>query len=149
MPVTPDRPSPDQAEMALKRLAEAWGLGPYDALALMGASGRDLSALVWTDDQLLRITYLVELEKALIELNPKFGIPHWIATPKPGPFFEGNSPLQMMTATTRDLAVLLSLEHWLKRSCADRWLTARLKQRETRLVGYGLLPVGRNHSAVV
>ena len=69
--------------MALKRLAEAWGLDPYDALALMGASGRDLSALVWTDDQLLRITYLVELEKALIELNPKFGIPHWIATRSP------------------------------------------------------------------
>jgi len=83
------------------------GLDRYDALALMGASGRDLSTLVWTSDQLLRITYLIELEKALIELNPKFGIPYWITTPKPGPFFEGNSPLQMMTATTRGLAVLL------------------------------------------
>ena len=105
--VSPDRPSPDQAEMVLKRLVEAWGLDRYDALALMGASGRDLSTLVWTSDQLLRITYLIELEKALIELNPKFGIPYWIATPKPGPFFEGNSPLQMMTATTRDLVELL------------------------------------------
>jgi hypothetical protein len=88
-------------------MVQAWGLDPYDALALMGVSGRDLSTLVWTDDQLLRISYLVELERALIELNPKFGIPHWIATPKPGPFFADNSPLQMMTATTRDLAVLL------------------------------------------
>jgi len=105
--VSPDRPSPDQAEMVLKRLVEAWGLDRYDALALMGASGRDLSTLVWTSDQLLRITYLIELEKALIELNPKFGIPYWITTPKPGPFFEGNSPLQMMTATTRDLVELL------------------------------------------
>ena len=69
----------------------------------MGASGRVLSTLVWTSDQSLRITYLVELEKALIELNPKFYIP----TPKPGPFFESNSPLQMMTATTRDLVELL------------------------------------------
>ena len=62
---------------------------------------------MWTDDQLLRIRYLVELERALIELNPEFGIPHSIAAPKPGPFFAGNCPLQMMTATTREMAVLL------------------------------------------
>jgi hypothetical protein len=76
-------------------------------LALIRASERDLSDVAWTDDKLVRVAYLLDLERALSKLAPKFGIPNWVATPKPGPFFEGTSPLQMMKGTTQDLAELL------------------------------------------
>jgi hypothetical protein len=102
-----NRPTPVQATLALARIASVWGLDRYDMLALIGASGQDPAAQAWTDDRLLRVAYLVDLDKALIELAPRFGVRHWIATPKPGPFFGGNSPLQIMKGTTRDLAELL------------------------------------------
>jgi len=105
--VRPQAPSPPEATVALQRIAKAWALDPFDAVALVEASARDLSAVTWTDDRLLRVAYLIELEKALIELDPKFGIPHWVVTPKPGPFFEGHAPLQIMTGSTRDLVELV------------------------------------------
>jgi hypothetical protein len=37
--------------------------------------------------------YLIELEEALLKLDPKTGLARWVGTPNPGPFFGGgNSP---------------------------------------------------------
>ena len=103
----PERPSPDEAAAAVRRIAKAWDLDRFDATALVGVAGGDLTAVSWTDDQLRRLAHLVELEAALVRLDPKGGIAHWVITPNPGPFFAGNAPLQMLTGSTRELAELL------------------------------------------
>ena len=72
-----------------------------------------MSAIVWTEDLLLRVAYLIELEKALLKLDPKGGIARWVTTRKPGPFFVDSAPLQMMTGSTRKMADLLrQIERW-------------------------------------
>ena len=101
------RPSPDEAVAALRRIAQVWELDRHDATALLGVTGGNLGAVEWTDERLLRAAYLVELEAALVRLNPKGGTARWVVTPNPGPFFAGNSPLQLLTGSTREMAELL------------------------------------------
>ncbi len=61
----------------------------------------------WTEDRRIRVAYLIELEKALLKLDPKGGIARWIAAAKPGPFFRDQSPLQMLMGSTQEMAELL------------------------------------------
>ena len=97
----------------MRRLSRAWELDRYDVTALLGASNGDLGAVDWTEERLLRAAYLVELEKALAQLNPKGGIARWIITSNPGPFFGGSTPLQMLTGSTREMAELLrQVQRW-------------------------------------
>src|SRR5271170_5214516 len=86
-------PSPEAALSVLRRIMNAWKLDRVDA-ALADSTTLDITIIDWNEDRLLRAAYLIELEKALLELNPKTGIARWIATPNPGPFFGGDSPLQ-------------------------------------------------------
>ncbi len=101
------RPTAEVAVAALRRIAGAWELDRYDAASLIAAEAGDFTMLEWSEDRLTRVGYLIELDKALHELNPRFGIAHWIKTANPGPFFGGNAPLQMMTGSTRGMAELL------------------------------------------
>jgi hypothetical protein len=101
------RPSPDEAIAAIRRIAKAWELDRHDAAAMLGLSGNDLGAVEWTDERLLRVAYLLDLEAALLRLNPKGGIGRWLITANAGPFFAGNAPLQMLTGSTREMAELL------------------------------------------
>ena len=108
-----DRPSPDEAAAALRRIAKAWELDRHDTTALLGVTGGDLGAVEWTDERLLRAALLVELEAALVRLNPKGGTPRWVVTPNPGPFFAGNTPLQLLAGSTREMAeVLRQVRRW-------------------------------------
>src|SRR5690349_16671610 len=112
-PTPPARPSPDEAAVAVRRIAKAWELDSHDAAAMLGAPGDELGSLTWTDERLLRMAYLIELEAALIRLNPKGGIAHWIIATNPGPFFSGNAPLQMLTGSTREIVELLrQVQRW-------------------------------------
>lgn len=109
------RPTAEVAVTALRRIAGSWELDRYDAASLIAAEAGDFTAVEWSEDRLTRVGYLIELDKALHELNPKFGIAHWIKTPNQGPFFAGNSPLQMMTGSTRGMAELLhQVRRWSK-----------------------------------
>jgi hypothetical protein len=101
------RPTIEVALTALRRIAGSWELDRYDAASLVATAVGDFTAIEWTEDRLTRVGYLIELDRALHELNPKFGIAHWIKTPNPGPFFAGNSPLQMMTGSSRSIVELL------------------------------------------
>jgi hypothetical protein len=103
----PTRPEPEEASTALRRILKAWELDQFDAAALVGIAGSDLAAIDWTEDRLMRVAYLIELDRALTALNPKIGAARWIAAPNPGPFFDGNSPLQMLTGSTREMAELV------------------------------------------
>jgi hypothetical protein len=90
-----------------------WELDWFDATALVGSTTNDISNIEWTGDRLLRAAYLIELEKALLELNPKTGVARWIATPNQGPFFAGNSPLQVLTGGTQEMEGLLrQIKRW-------------------------------------
>jgi hypothetical protein len=92
---------------------KAWELDRFDGASLIASDAGDLTTVEWSDDRLARAGYLIELESAMVELNPKFGIASWIKTPNPGPFFAGNSPLQMMTGSTRGMAELLrQIRRW-------------------------------------
>ena len=95
------RPTVEVAVTALRRIAGAWELDRYDAASLVAAEAGDFTAVEWSENRLTRVGYLIELEKALRELKPKFGIAQWIKTPNPGPCFTGNSPLQMMSGSSR------------------------------------------------
>ncbi|MGC1408334.1 MAG: adenylate/guanylate cyclase domain-containing protein [Acetobacteraceae bacterium] len=107
------RPTPEEAVVALRRIVRAWELDRFDATALIGVSGGDIAAIAWKEDLLLRVAYLIELEQAILKLDPKGGIPRWVTTRKPGPFFADTSPLQMMTGSTRKMAELLEqVEQW-------------------------------------
>jgi len=105
----------EAAVMALRRIAGSWELDRYDAASLIAAGADDFSKIEWSEDRLTRVGHLIELDKALHELNPKFGIAHWIKNANPGPFFGGNSPLQMMTGSTRGMVELLNqVRRWSK-----------------------------------
>jgi hypothetical protein len=109
------RPTVEVAVTALRRIAGSWELDRYDAASLIAAEAVDFTAVEWSEDRLARVGCLIELDKALHELNPKFGIAHWIKTANPGPFFGGNSPLQMMTGSTRGMVELLNqVRRWSK-----------------------------------
>jgi len=103
----PDLLTTALALTALRRIANAWGLEPFEAVALVTAASDDLTSVEWSTDRLTRVGYLIELEKALQELSPRVGVARWIRTRNPGPLFSGNSPLQLMTGGTRDLMDLL------------------------------------------
>lgn len=105
--LVPTRPEPDEASTALRAIMKAWELDRYDAAALVGFAGSDLTTIDWTEDRRMRVAYLIELDRALIALNPKIGAARWLAAPNPGPFFDGNSPLQMLTGSTREMAELV------------------------------------------
>jgi hypothetical protein len=109
----PARPSPDEGLAVLRRIMSVWELDRFDATALVGSPTIDVTKIEWTEDRLLRAAYLIELEKALLKLNPKTGIARWIATPNPGPFFGGNSPLQVLAGGPREMEELLrQIRRW-------------------------------------
>jgi hypothetical protein len=110
---TPAPASPEEALAVLRRIINAWELDWSDAMALVSSTSVDATAIEWTEVRLLRAAYLIELEKALLELNPKTGIARWIATPNPGPFFGGNSPFQVLTGGPREMDGLLrQIRRW-------------------------------------
>jgi|ERR1700743_3143784 hypothetical protein len=112
----PALPSSEEAANALRRITRAWELDRSDAMAIMRMPGADVSTIEWTDERLARIAYLTELEKALPKLDPKGGIPRWLSTAKPGPFFGDQSPLQILKGSTQDMATLLREVHvWTER----------------------------------
>ena len=78
-----------------------------DAMALIHTPDADFSTIEWTAEQLARLGYLVDLEKALLKLAPRGSIPRWLSTAKPGPFFGDQSPLQILMGPTRDMVALL------------------------------------------
>jgi len=105
--------SPEAALAVLRRIMNVWELDWFDATALVGSTTNDITTVEWTEDRCLRAAYLSELEKALLELNPKTGIARWIATPNQGPFFAGNSPLQVLTGGPREMQALLAqIRRW-------------------------------------
>jgi hypothetical protein len=101
------RLEPDEASSALRGIMKAWELDRFDAAALVGVAGSDLAAIDWTEERRMRVAYLIELDRALIALDPKIGAARWIAAPNRGPFFDGNSPLQMLTGSTREMVELV------------------------------------------
>jgi hypothetical protein len=112
----PAAPLPEEAASALRRIVRAWELDRSDAMALIHTTDPDFSTVEWTDERLMRIAYLTELEKALPTLAPRDGIPRWISTVKPGPFFGDQSPLQILKGTTQDMAALLrEVRAWTER----------------------------------
>jgi Protein of unknown function (DUF2384) len=109
----PALPSPEEALAVLRRIINAWELDRFDATALVGSTSVDFATIEWTEDRLLRAAYLIELEKALLGLSPKTRVARWIATPNPGPFFGGNSPLQVLTGGPREMDGLLrQIRRW-------------------------------------
>ena len=109
----PALPSPEEALAVLRRIINAWELDRFDAMALVGSTSVDFATIEWTEDRLLRAAYLIELEKALLGLSPKTRVARWIATPNPGPFFGGNSPLQVLTGGQREMDGLLrQIRRW-------------------------------------
>ena len=105
--------SPEAALAVLRHIMNVWELDWLDATALVGSKTNDMTTIEWTEDRRLRAAYLNELEKALIELNPKTGIARWIATPNHGPFFAGNSPLQVIAGGPREMEGLLrQIRRW-------------------------------------
>jgi len=99
--------SPEAALAVLRHIMNVWELDWFDVTSLVGNTNSDIATIEWTGDRLLRAAYLIELEQALLELNPKTGIARWIATPNQGPFFAGNSPLQVLTGGPREMEGLL------------------------------------------
>lgn len=83
------RPTAEAATGALRRIAYTWELDRYDTASLIAANADEFAAVEWSEDRLTRVGHLIELEQALHELNPKFGIAHWIKTPIPGPSLLG------------------------------------------------------------
>ncbi|HUB10799.1 MAG TPA: hypothetical protein VMB34_02495 [Acetobacteraceae bacterium] len=109
-------PTAESAVIALRRIAKAWELDAFEVTALIAAPSDDFTSVEWSRDRLTRVRYLVELETALRDLNPKFGVAHWMRTRNPGPFFAGNSPWQMLTGSTSNVAELLrQVRRWSKR----------------------------------
>jgi hypothetical protein len=105
--------SPEAALAVLRHIMNVWELDWFDATALVGSKTNDMTAIEWTEDRRLRAAYLDELEKALLELKPKTGIARWIATPNHGPFFAGNSPLQVLAGGPREMEGLLrQIRRW-------------------------------------
>ena len=86
-------------------------VSPSRVGSLMSARSEAIEA--FRSRRSLRAAYLVELEAALVRLNPKGGTPRWVVTPNPGPFFAGNTPLQLLTGSTREMAeVLRQVRRW-------------------------------------
>jgi hypothetical protein len=103
----------EAALAVLRHIMNVWELDWFDATSLVGSTNNDITTIEWTGDRLLRAAYLIELEKALRDLNPKTGIARWIVTPNQGPFFAGNSPLQILSGGTRDMEGLLrQIRRW-------------------------------------
>jgi len=107
MPDEPIAPSPEGAAAALRQIARAWELDRSDTMALILAGQADFSTIEWTQERLTRVAFLMELENALFKLQPRGGVPRWLSTAKPGPFFGDQSPLQILTGPTSDIAALL------------------------------------------
>jgi hypothetical protein len=99
--------STEEAAAALRRIARVWELDRQDAMALIRMPEEDYSMVDWTEERLARIAHLVELESALPKLDPSGGIPRWLSTAKPGPFFGDESPLKILMGSTRDMAALV------------------------------------------
>ena len=109
----PALPSPEEALAVLRRIINAWELDRFNSTALVGSTSVDFATIEWTEDRLLRAAYLIELEKALLGLSLKTRIARWIATPNPGPFFRGNSPLQVLNGGPREMDGLLrQIRRW-------------------------------------
>jgi hypothetical protein len=105
--------SAEAASAVLRHIMSVWELDWFDATALVCSTTNDMTTIEWTEDRRLRAAYLNELEKALLELNPKTSIARWIATPNQGPFFAGNSPLQVLTGGPREMEGLLrQIRRW-------------------------------------
>jgi Protein of unknown function (DUF2384) len=112
----PAQPSPGEALAALRRIMGTWELDRFDAAALVGSTTADITTIEWTEDRLLRAAYLIELETALLGLNPKARIARWIATPNPGPYFGGNAPLELLKVGAHEMQALLhQIRRWTSR----------------------------------
>ncbi len=113
-PVVIERPAsdlsardPDRvASVAIKafaRIVEAWELKNETAAALIGASARTWARMKkedWTGrlskDQLLRVSALSGLYKALHLYFSDTLADRWVGLDNKGPLFGGRSPLEMM-----------------------------------------------------
>lgn len=102
----PQSPADSRAAVALKafaRIAAAWHLPLAEAAALA-----DMSESTWkrarkpgfagdlTHDQLLRLSALVGIYKALALYFSDEIAPRWIALPNQGPLFNGARPIDTM-----------------------------------------------------
>ncbi len=103
----PVLPSPEQAAVALRQIRKDWGLDWSDLGVILGVAADGVTDIAWRDELLLRVAYLMELDKALLDLQPRAGIASWLARPNPGPFFGGDSPLQRISGSTQGLVELL------------------------------------------
>src|SRR5262245_3757493 len=106
MPDAPTLPSHEEAVATLRRIQQGWNLDRSVTMALVRLPEGDFTTIEWTEDGLARVACLMELEQALSKLEPRGGVPRWISTAKPGPFFGDQSPLRMLMGPTRDMAVL-------------------------------------------
>lgn len=103
-----DRPAPDRQGVALKafaRIAEAWSLSQHEAAALA-----DMSDSTWkrakkpgfagalSRDQMLRLSALIGLYKALELYFDQPISREWVKLPNRGPEFDGARPLDAMIA---------------------------------------------------
>ena len=101
-------PASDRVAVALKawaRIAAAWGLTLGEAAALA-----DMSESTWkrarkpgfagdlTQDQMLRLSALIGIYKALTLYFGDEIAPRWISLPNRGPLFDGARPVDTMIA---------------------------------------------------
>jgi hypothetical protein len=101
-------PSQDRAAIALKawaRIAAEWDLSLAEAAALA-----DMSESTWkrarkpgfagdlTQDQMLRLSALVGIYKALVLYFGEAIAPRWMTLPNGGPLFDGARPVDTLRA---------------------------------------------------
>lgn len=92
------------AAKAFSRVAEIWGLNNAQAAALIDVSARTWARMktgTWTGtlkrDQLMRISALTGLYKALHLYFGEALADRWVSLPNDGPLFGGRTPLFAMT----------------------------------------------------
>lgn len=104
----PDFTAAELSEAALKgffHIAERWGLGVAEQLALLGRPPRSTyfawkkdGRAVLSGDTLERISYVLGIWKALRILIPdEAQALAWVKRPNDNPLFEGRPPLERMT----------------------------------------------------
>ncbi len=91
------------AVRAFSRIADAWSLRNDDAAELVGASTRTWARMKKADwsgrlsqDQLMRISALVGLYKALHLYFSDRLADRWVCLPNNGPTYRGHAPLEVM-----------------------------------------------------
>jgi len=101
------RPVDEHAEVALKafgRIAGAWGLSLAEAAALADMSestwkrARKGAVPVLTQDQMLRLSALIGIYKALALYFDDDLAQRWMGLPNGGPLFDGARPVDTLIA---------------------------------------------------